>query len=65
MDAAHSFRIYLKNHLTVKKPKEQAPKEKPNVGIVYVAKQYPQWQSIVLTTMKEMYLVRSVLFYFF
>ncbi|KAK2588219.1 hypothetical protein KPH14_004254 [Odynerus spinipes] len=59
MDAAHSFRILLKNYLTPKKASKSAntaPPEKPNQGIIWVAKTYPPWQSIVLTTMKEMYI---------
>ncbi|XP_012279692.1 leucine--tRNA ligase, cytoplasmic isoform X2 [Orussus abietinus] len=59
MDAAHSFRIYLKNYLTVKKApksqKEPPPIEKPTHGTIWVAKSFPPWQSIVLTTMKELY----------
>lgn len=57
MDAAHSFRIYLKNHSAVKKPKKgEAPKpaEKPNKAILWVAKEYPKWQHIILTTMKQL-----------
>ncbi|KAG6459836.1 hypothetical protein O3G_MSEX011637 [Manduca sexta] len=57
MDAAHSFRIYLKNHCAVKKPKKgEAPKpeKKPNKAIVWVAKEYPKWQHIILTTLKEL-----------
>lgn len=59
MEAAHSFRILLKNYLTVKKaPKgkvELPPVEKPTVGTIWVAKTFPPWQSIILTTMKELY----------
>ncbi|CAG9091449.1 unnamed protein product [Plutella xylostella] len=57
MDAAHSFRIYLKNHSAVKKPKKgEAPKpaDKPNKAILWVAKEYPKWQHIILTTMKQL-----------
>ncbi|XP_014609108.1 PREDICTED: leucine--tRNA ligase, cytoplasmic [Polistes canadensis] len=59
MDAAHSFRILLKNYLTPKKVSKSAnavSPEKPNKGIIWVAKTYPPWQSIVLKTMKEMYI---------
>ncbi|XP_057340266.1 leucine--tRNA ligase, cytoplasmic [Microplitis mediator] len=59
MDAAHSFRILLKNYCTVKKigkgKSDSTPIEKPNRGIIWVAKTFPPWQSIVLTTMKELY----------
>ncbi|XP_047345994.1 leucine--tRNA ligase, cytoplasmic isoform X1 [Vespa velutina] len=59
MDAAHSFRILLKNYLIPKKVSKGAnavPPEKPNQGIIWVAKTYPPWQNIVLETMKEMYI---------
>lgn len=61
MDAAHTFRILLKNYMTPKKSKtnEVINIEKPNQGIIWVAKTYPPWQSIILTTMKEMYSVSS------
>lgn len=61
MDAAHSFRIYLKNHCAVKKPKKgEAPKpeRKPNKATIWVAKEYPKWQHIILTTLKELNGVR-------
>ncbi|XP_013185912.2 leucine--tRNA ligase, cytoplasmic [Amyelois transitella] len=57
MDAAHSFRIYLKNHCAVKKPKKgEAPKpeRKPNKATIWVAKEYPKWQHIILTTLKQL-----------
>lgn len=57
MEAAHSFRIYLKNHCAVKKPKKgevvkQEPK--PTKAIIWVAKEYPKWQHIILSTMEEL-----------
>ncbi|XP_015605732.1 leucine--tRNA ligase, cytoplasmic [Cephus cinctus] len=59
MEAAHSFRILLKNHITVRKaPKgkqENPPVEKPTLGTVWVAKTFPPWQSIVLNTMRDLY----------
>ncbi|XP_045459482.1 leucine--tRNA ligase, cytoplasmic [Melitaea cinxia] len=57
MEAAHSFRIYLKNHCAVKKPKkgEVAKQEpKPTKAIIWVAKEYPKWQHIILSTMEEL-----------
>ncbi|KAL0884166.1 hypothetical protein ABMA27_016174 [Loxostege sticticalis] len=57
MDAAHSFRIYLKNHCAVKKPKKgetPKPEKKPNKAVIWVAKEYPRWQHIILTTLKEL-----------
>ncbi|KAL7300784.1 hypothetical protein TKK_0006759 [Trichogramma kaykai] len=59
MDAAHSFRVRLINHTTVKTKKQKgpvAPIEKPTVGTIYVAKTWPAWQSSVLTCMKELYM---------
>lgn len=59
MDAAHSFRILLKNYCGVKKAakgkNEIVTVEKPNKGIIWVAKKFPAWQSTVLTTMKDLY----------
>lgn len=57
MDAAHSFRIYLKNHTAVKKPKKgetPKPEKKPTKAVIWVAKEYPKWQHIILTTLKEL-----------
>uniref|UniRef100_A0A8D8W9F9 leucine--tRNA ligase n=1 Tax=Cacopsylla melanoneura TaxID=428564 RepID=A0A8D8W9F9_9HEMI len=63
MEAAHSFRLQVKNHILTaakKKGKKQVGGggvclvEKPTHATVWVAKTYPPWQSIVLTTMKEM-----------
>lgn len=57
MDAAHSFRIYLKNHCAVKKPKKgetPKPERKPNKATIWVAKEYPKWQHIILTTLKQL-----------
>lgn len=60
MDAAHTFRILLKNYITPKKSKtNEVDIEKPRQGIIWVAKTYPPWQSIILTTIKEMYSVSS------
>ncbi|RVE52289.1 hypothetical protein evm_003079 [Chilo suppressalis] len=57
MDAAHSFRIHLKNHCAVRKSKKgEAPKpeRKPNRAVIWVAKEYPKWQHIILSTLKEL-----------
>ncbi|KRT82169.1 tRNA synthetase, partial [Oryctes borbonicus] len=59
MEAAHSFRVYLKTYLTPVKPNKTnrnptAP-EKPNRVTIWVAKNYPAWQSCILTTMKQLY----------
>lgn len=57
MDAAHSFRIVMKSHMNPPKSKgkTETPVEKPSFGTVWVAKTFPPWQSIVLTTMKELF----------
>ncbi|XP_043525859.1 leucine--tRNA ligase, cytoplasmic [Frieseomelitta varia] len=59
MDAAHSFRILLKNYLAPKKgPKGKGESfiEKPTHGTIWIAKTYPPWQSTILTAMKDLYL---------
>lgn len=64
MEAAHSFRIYIRNQCAPKKGKKgQAnapPPEKPTEATVWIAKSYPPWQSIVLTTLKEFYDVSNI-----
>ncbi|XP_014217285.1 leucine--tRNA ligase, cytoplasmic [Copidosoma floridanum] len=59
MDAAHSFRVRLINHMSAKTKKSQkgpvTPTVKPTGGIIYVAKTWPTWQSSVLTTLKDLY----------
>lgn len=62
MSAAHTFRILLKNYMTPKKSKgksDVSATEKPTQGIIWVAKTYPPWQSVVLTTIREMYSVSN------
>ncbi|XP_041972979.1 leucine--tRNA ligase, cytoplasmic isoform X2 [Aricia agestis] len=56
MEAAHTFRIYLKNQTTVKKSKkgEVTKPEKFDTGIIWVAKEYPKWQHIILSMLKEL-----------
>lgn len=63
MEAAHAFRLQVKNHiLTASKKKGKKGStvsssclvEKPTHATVWVAKTFPPWQSIVLTTIKEM-----------
>ncbi|XP_011294281.1 leucine--tRNA ligase, cytoplasmic [Musca domestica] len=60
MEAAHAFRLNLKNLLQVKgkggKEKAVDPTSaKPNRAVAWVAKTYPPWQSCVLNTMRELY----------
>lgn len=60
MEAAHAFRLQVKNHILTASKKKGKSKvgvglvEKPTHATVWVAKTFPPWQSIVLTTMKEM-----------
>merc|ERR1719419_1147113 len=53
MDAAHDFRVRLKALLTPKKNKP-AP-EKPTHGSIWVARSYPPWQSLILTTLRQLH----------
>jgi len=58
MDCAREFRLRLKNMLTAQskgKGKAKEPPQKPNHGIIYVAKQYPTWQHTALVTLKKLY----------
>lgn len=58
-EAAHSFRLQLKNHLSAGK-KSKTPKltqERPTHATIWVAKTYPPWQCTVLTTMRQMHQV--------
>lgn len=60
MEAAHTFRLNLKNLLQLK---GKAGKDKsvdnqtakPNRGLIWVAKTYPPWQCCVLDTMRELF----------
>ncbi|XP_046391331.1 leucine--tRNA ligase, cytoplasmic [Ischnura elegans] len=62
MDTAHTFRICLKNYLQQKRKSQGGKKDhsappsslqeaQPTHGTVWVAKTFPPWQTIVLTTM--------------
>lgn len=65
MNAAHSFRLQKKNYVQVlsKKNKKGTEVAKPNKGLILVAKTFPPWQSIVLSTMLDLYQVRIEWFY--
>jgi leucyl-tRNA synthetase len=66
MEAAHSFRIFLKNHIQPRKPSKGTDSilaaEKPTHATIWVAKKFPPWQSTVLMTMKQLYDVRMTVF---
>lgn len=60
MEAAHTFRLNLKNLLQLKgkagKDKSvDTQAAKPNRGLIWVAKTYPPWQCCVLDTMRELF----------
>ncbi|XP_018899955.2 leucine--tRNA ligase, cytoplasmic isoform X1 [Bemisia tabaci] len=59
MEAAHAFRLQQKNQIQnlLKKQKNKTPNAvvKPSSATIWVAKTFPPWQHIILTTMKEMY----------
>ncbi len=64
MDAAHDFRNRQKTFVMAKtkaagKPKEgeKPPQLNPVSGKIYVAKTFPEWQQIVLDSLKAMYSV--------
>lgn len=60
MEAAHTFRLNLKNllHVKGKGGKEKAvdpTSAKPDRALIWVAKTYPPWQCCVLDTLRELY----------
>lgn len=57
MEAAHLFRLHVKNQSRSKKAsKGQETKllEKPMYATIYVAKTFPPWQSLVLSTLSDL-----------
>lgn len=67
MEAAHSFRLCLKNYLAGQRAQKGKaplpPVEKPELATIWVAKTFPPWQCCVLTTMKTLYDVITFLFF--
>lgn len=57
-DAAHDFRIRLKQLLTPAKGKKMKL-DKATHGTIWIAKTYPPWQNTVLSTLKSQYEVGS------
>lgn len=59
MEAAHSFRLALKqsSQIKIKGGKEQklAPTQKLTNGTIWVAKTSPPWQGCILNTLLELY----------
>lgn len=63
---AHDFRLRLKTYMSsiaAKGAKKGANSsvEKPTHSTIWIAKSYPRWQSIILTTLKERFEVRTAL----
>lgn len=57
-EASHRFRLRLKSHMAPGKPKKGETPTTPQVpshGIIWIAKTFPKWQSIILATMQEQY----------
>ncbi|XP_063236573.1 leucine--tRNA ligase, cytoplasmic [Bacillus rossius redtenbacheri] len=52
MDAAHSFRLQLRNHLQLRKGGGEAAR--PSHADVWVARTYPRWQCAVLTMLQRL-----------
>ncbi|KAG8195905.1 hypothetical protein JTE90_001140 [Oedothorax gibbosus] len=55
MEAVHKFRIRLKTM----KGKKGVPVAKPTHGVIWVAKSFPPWQSLVLQTLQNLYKVHN------
>jgi len=60
MEVAHLFRHQQKNMLSMETKKNKAKTkevEKPTKAIAWVAKTFPPWQTTILETMKQLYIV--------
>ncbi|XP_071546480.1 leucine--tRNA ligase, cytoplasmic isoform X1 [Panulirus ornatus] len=61
-DVSHRFRLRLKNYMTpakAKKGETLVQPQAPSHGIIWIAKTYPTWQSIILKTMHDLYKANS------
>ncbi|RWS07474.1 leucine--tRNA ligase: cytoplasmic-like protein, partial [Dinothrombium tinctorium] len=60
MDACHSFRLRLKAYFTTQSKGKGKQKndvvQKPSHATIYVAKQFPPWQNIILQTLRDLYI---------
>ena len=57
-DAARKFRMRLKAHMMPGKAKKgelAAIPQAPSHGVVWIAKTFPTWQSLILNTMHNLY----------
>lgn len=65
MEAAHLFRIVLKNYMQPRKSNKgtvsASSSGKPNQATIWVAKKFPSWQAAVLMTLKQLFDVSRVL----
>lgn len=60
MSSSHSFRLRLKNHYNLLSKQGKSAKSpkiiaKPTHGTIYVAHEFPLWQSLVLKCLKDLY----------
>ena len=55
LDACHEFRLRKDNFDCIQRKSGKNPKEIRSKAIIYVAKQYPKWQQIILDTIKRLY----------
>lgn len=56
-EACHSFRVRLKTYLTTKNKGNKGEKiNKATHGVIYVAKKFPQWQAIIISTLHDLHL---------
>lgn len=57
MNATYSFRQSLKQTVLVKggKGAQKGKVPKPTDGLIWVAKEFPPWQSCVLDTMRQLF----------
>ncbi|XP_075712647.1 leucine--tRNA ligase, cytoplasmic [Rhinoderma darwinii] len=60
-ETAHDLRLRLKNYLAPAKGKkgDKLPPQKPSHCTIYVAKTYPPWQHITLSTLRKHYEANS------
>lgn len=54
---AHEFRVRLKKMMDIREKKSSSGKipPRPEYGVVYVALEYPPWQKLALTKLRELY----------
>lgn len=59
MNSAHEFRLRLKSYYQVsnksKKGGDENKPQKPTHAVIWIAKSFPPWQSLVLTSLQKLY----------